>query len=50
MSMKKMKRRFQKDRGDNLVSYIQSKRGKFDTQIAVDGKFYFKASFVKQCF
>ena len=33
----------QEDRGDNLVSYIQSQRGKFDIQIEVDGKLYFKA-------
>ena len=31
------------------MSYIQSQRGKFDTQIEVDGKFYFKASITKQC-
>ena len=29
----------QEDIGDNLVSYMQSQRGKFDTQIMVDGKF-----------
>ena len=32
------------------MSYIQSHRGKFDTQIEVDGKFYSKASIMKQCF
>ena len=32
------------------MSYIQSQRGKFDTQIEVDGKFYFEASIMKQCF
>ena len=40
----------QEDRGDNLVSYIQSQRGKLDTHIEVDGKLYFKASILKQCF
>ena len=40
----------QEDRGDNLVSYIQSQLGKFDTQIEVDDKIYFKASIIKQCF
>ena len=34
----------QEYRGDNLATYIQSQRGKFDTQIEVDGKFYSKAS------
>ena len=40
----------QEDRGDNIVSYNQSQRGKFDTQIEVDGMFYLKASIVKQFF
>ena len=32
------------------MSYIQSQRGKFDSHIEVDGKFYFNASIMKQCF
>ena len=32
------------------MSFIQSQREKFDTQIEVYGKFYFKVSIIKQCF
>ena len=32
------------------MSYITSQRRKFDNQNEVDGKFYFKAYIMKQCF
>ena len=32
------------------MSYIQSQRGKFDSQIEFDEKFYYKTSIIKQYF